>query len=132
MAATWMQDGGPVSELWRLGVRYSSLYPQQGALGSFAEGEISWWPLSMKARVMAAVISAFWDLVTVIHAVVTFRLYYCNSFSTGHLFNLTQKLQVVQNTAACMLSASPLQMPVQTAACELHHVSCKLFTGFAS
>ncbi|XP_053224999.1 uncharacterized protein LOC128403884 [Podarcis raffonei] len=46
------------------------------------------------------------DLATVIHAMVTSRLDYCNSLYAGLPLKLTQKLQWVQNAAARLLTGS--------------------------
>lgn len=48
------------------------------------------------------------NLAMVIHAIVTFRLDYCNFYYSGLRLTLTWKLQLVQNALACLLTGIPL------------------------
>ena len=61
---------------------------------------------SCQAKLLAPYLSSD-DLATVIHATVTSRLDYCNSLYAGLPLNLTQKLQLVQNAAAWVLTKNP-------------------------
>ena len=60
------------------------------------------------------------DLATVIHATVTSRLDYCNSFYAGLPSNLTRKLQLIQNAAALVLTNTPWKSHIQPTLQQLY------------
>lgn len=47
------------------------------------------------------------DLATMTHAMVISRLDYCNSLYSGLSLRMIQKLELLQNTAACVLAGAP-------------------------
>ena len=60
------------------------------------------------------------DLATVIHETVTSRLDYCNSLYAGLPSTLTQKLQLIQNTAARVLMNTPWKSHIRPTLQQLH------------
>lgn len=61
-----------------------------------------------------------WDLDIMIHAVVTFKMDYCNSLYLGLPLILIWKLWFVQNVAAYMLTVLSLQRHIQPVLHQLH------------
>lgn len=70
------------------------------------------------------------DLIMVIHATtLASKLDYCNLLFMGFPLRLIGKLQLVQNSVACSLTVSPIQVHIQPALCYLHWLS---INGFIS
>ena len=72
-----------------------------------------------QARLLAPYLSAP-DLATVIHAMVTSRLDYCNSLYAGLPLNLLRKLQLVQNAAARVLTGTQWRAHITPVLSQLH------------
>uniref|UniRef100_A0A803TLI7 Reverse transcriptase domain-containing protein n=1 Tax=Anolis carolinensis TaxID=28377 RepID=A0A803TLI7_ANOCA len=91
--------------------------------------------LTMEAQVAAASKQAFFHLrqarqlapylsdealATVIHATVTSRLDYCNALYVGIPMSTTQKLRIVQNAAARLLTRTPMKCHITPVLQHLH------------
>ena len=72
-----------------------------------------------QARLLAPYLSTE-DLASVIHAMVTSRIDFCNLLHAGLPLSLTWKLQLVQNAAARVLTGTSWRAHIQPVLKQLH------------
>uniref|UniRef100_A0A669DDM8 Reverse transcriptase domain-containing protein n=1 Tax=Oreochromis niloticus TaxID=8128 RepID=A0A669DDM8_ORENI len=104
------------SSIKSLGVTFDSAFKFDKQISSVVKG--SFYHLRILAKVKSYLCRN--DLERVVHAFITSRLDYCNSLCAGLDRSCLHRLQLVQNTAARMLTGSKKRDHITPVLCSLH------------